>query len=345
MSIGSIISGARDDLRARTLRTLLGGFSVPYRLAIQYRNRRYDSGAAEVLDCGVPVISVGNLTTGGTGKTPLVCYLAKRLRQQGKQVAMISRGYGSSGDEPNDEARELAARLPDVPHVQNPDRVAAAAAAVDRHGAEIILMDDGFQHRRLHRDLDIVVIDASCPFGFGHLLPRGLLREPISGLRRAGLVVLTRCGGVGEAELVRIEDTIRQHHPTVPILRSDHQPRGLLTAGGESQTITPQPVAALSAIGNPAAFEASLSRCGLTVRAAKRLPDHDRYSARRIEEIEHWIRTLRDPISAVICTHKDLVKLQRAELGGKPLKALLIELQLQAEPDSLDALLADAVRA
>ena len=153
MAYKSILSGERTDLTAAVMRGGLAGLSVPYGAAVARRNRRYDRGHAEVHDCGVPVISVGNLTTGGTGKTPIVCYLANWFRKRGKRVAIVSRGYGRGDADHNDEALELYSRLPDVPHIQDPDRVAAARIAVEELESELILMDDGFQHRRLHRDL------------------------------------------------------------------------------------------------------------------------------------------------------------------------------------------------
>ena len=130
----------------------------------------------------MPVISVGNITTGGTGKTPMVAWLARWFRNQDVRVALVSRGYRAEAEGQNDEARELATLLPDVPHLQNPDRVAAARIAIDELETQLIILDDGFQHRRIHRDLEIVLIDALQPFGFGHVLPRGLLREPLRGL-------------------------------------------------------------------------------------------------------------------------------------------------------------------
>ncbi len=181
-------------------------------------------------------------------------------------MAIVSRGYGRGENESNDEALELHSRLPDVPHVQNPDRVKAARIVVEQFAAELILMDDGFQHRRLHRDLNIVVVDATCPFGFGHLLPRGLLREPIGSLRRADLVIVTRCDAVAVEEVASIEQTIRAANETIPVLRSHHRPTSLLEYPSKKISIGAENVAALSAIGNPEAFEQSFVRCGSFAR-------------------------------------------------------------------------------
>jgi len=332
----AIMDGTRKDLLAVVLRGALAGLSVPYRIGIAHRNRRYDQGSSEIHSCGVPVISVGNLTTGGTGKTPIVCYLAKWYRDRGTKVAIVSRGYGRGESESNDEALELHARLPEVPHVQNPDRVKAARTAVEQFAAELILMDDGFQHRRLHRDLNVVVVDATCPFGFGRLLPRGLLREPIGSLCRADLVIVTRCDAVAAEEIATIEQMIRDIDETIPVLRSNHRPTSLLEYPSKKIAIGVENVAALSAIGNPEAFEQSLVQCGLNVVESKRLPDHDGYSTKTVSELNDWIESLGDRIERVVCTHKDLVKLATTRLGGKPLAALLIELTLIGDSTALD---------
>lgn len=332
----SIMNGQRRDALAVLMRGGLAGLSIPYRLVIANRNRRYDRGSVEVHRCGVPVISVGNLTTGGTGKTPIVCYLAKWYRDRGVRVAIVSRGYGSKGGDSNDEALELYAKLPDVPHVQDPDRVKAARIAVEELEAELILMDDGFQHRRLHRDLNIVVIDATCPFGFGRLLPRGLLREPIASLSRADLVIVTRCDAVEVGKIDKIVRTINSYISSIPILHSNHRPTSLLEHPSDTLPIAPQRIAAISAIGNPAAFEQSLQACGLDVVESKRFPDHDEYSPERVAELHQWIESLGNRIDRVVCTHKDLVKLQTNRLGGKPLAALLIELSFVGDTTPLD---------
>ena len=292
----------------------------------------------EIHCCGVPVISVGNLTTGGTGKTPIVCFLAKWFRGKGLRVAIVSRGYGRGDQDSNDEAMELDARLPDVPHVQDPDRVEAARVAVEELEAQVILMDDGFQHRRLHRDLNVVVIDATCPFGYGFVLPRGLLREPIAGLQRADLVVITRCHAVAESEINHIERTIEATHAGIPVVRSHHQPTQLLEypeTGIPIETINHEVVGVLSAIGNPDAFEQTVRECGSEVVDASRLPDHDCYSPETVGRLQQWARNLDPSVNWVVCTHKDLVKLQTDRLGGKRLAALQIELAIASGSDSL----------
>ena len=339
----SIMSGERTDVPAIVMRGGLAGLSVPYRVAMAHRNRRYDRGSATVHDCGVPVISVGNLTTGGTGKTPIVCYLANWFRSRGTRVSIVSRGYGRGDADSNDEALELHARLPDVPHVQDPDRVEAARIAVEELETELILMDDGFQHRRLHRDLNIVVVDATCPFGFGHLLPRGLLREPISSLTRADLVIVTRCDAVEQNDIASIEQAIRAVKEDIPILHSNHRPTSLIEYPHQQIPLTQESVVAVSAIGNPDAFEHSLRQCGIEVVDSIRRPDHDPYSPDTVRAIEKQIATVGEHVDRIVCTHKDLVKLQTTRLAGKPLAALLIELTILGDTCAFDQLLSNLV--
>ena len=338
----SIMSGKRGDPIAMAMRAVLRMASVPYAIAVRQRNRNYDRQVADIQQCEVPVISVGNLTTGGTGKTPIVCLLAKRFREQGLRVAIVSRGYGRGDADANDEAMELHARLPDVPHIQNPDRVAAARIAIEELEAQIVLMDDGFQHRRLHRDLDLVVIDATCPFGFGYQLPRGLLRESIHGLSRADAVLITRCQAVDPTTIETIRKTISTYNAAIPILASNHTPIGLLEYPETNlplRNIDQQKVAVLSAIGNPDAFEHTVRQCGATVQTARHLPDHDPYDPETVASLRDWARQLGDEITYIVCTHKDLVKLQTDRLGGRRLVALQIDLTLQSDVHEFDEML------
>ncbi|MGV3485689.1 MAG: tetraacyldisaccharide 4'-kinase [Planctomycetaceae bacterium] len=340
MQYTNLLSGKRRDPLAYCLRGLLRLAEVPYRIVVSRRNRRFDRGHLQPIRCGVPVISIGNLTTGGTGKTPLVCFLARHLRKRQIRVAIISRGYGARAGEGNDEAMELATRLPDVPHVQDADRVEAARIAIEELESEVLLMDDGFQHRRLHRDFDLVVIDATNPFGYGHLLPRGLLREPISSLSRANAVVLSRADLMNDRERQSIRATVARHAPSAIWAEAIHAPTSLLSWPDNEQPIhciAGKKVVLVSAIGNPQAFAATVQRCGAEVIDSRSLPDHDPYSPQTVRELTTWLQRLDDRSIEVICTHKDLVKLQTDRLGGLNLRALLIELQLTAgEHELLD---------
>lgn len=334
------MSGRRRGVFAGLLRGGLWIASWPYRWGVGHRNRGFDRGRREIHSCGVPVISVGNLTTGGTGKTPIVAFLARKLRAADVRVSIVSRGYGRGEADENDEAAELHQRLPDVPHVQDPDRVAAAQIAVDELETQLILMDDGFQHRRLHRDLDIVLVDLTCPFGFGYLLPRGLLREPIQNLRRADVVILTRCDQVTPAQIDQVIARMRSMHPELLILRSTHQPSGLLQFPDSIRPVSQldqKRVALVSGIGNPDAFRRTVEDVGGIVVAEKQLPDHSRYDRDVVEQIKQWASGLAD-IDYLVCTQKDLVKLQTDSIGGKALLAVTIEASVE-QSEALDEML------
>ena len=169
-----IIAGREKGIMAALVRLGLSCMTPLYRMAVGHRNRRFDRAIAQnntevVKQASIPVISVGNLTTGGTGKTPLVIWIARKLRQDQRRVVLISRGYRADGDpsQRNDEAIEMEDRLADVPHLQDPDRFRMSQIAVEELESQIIVLDDGFQHRQLHRDLDIVLVDATNPLGYG----------------------------------------------------------------------------------------------------------------------------------------------------------------------------------
>jgi tetraacyldisaccharide 4'-kinase len=304
---------------------------TPYASVVRLRNRRFDSGRSQILGAGVPVVSVGNLTLGGTGKTPLVAWLARWFLEQNVRVAIVSRGYGAKGGQANDEAMELAQLLPGVPHIQNPDRVTGAREVVVQHDAELILLDDGFQHRRLHRDLDIVLLDALEPFGFEHVFPRGTLREPISGLERAAVVALSRSNLLDEAARSILRERVAKISPHAVWCELAARPCNLLSADGrraEFATLTGQPVVACCAIGNPAGFAHTLSECGLTPLELREFADHHCYTDADRTELATWAKA--KGAAAILCTHKDLVKLQRTDLGGCPLWAVTIGMEITA---------------
>lgn len=216
---------------AAPLRGALRIAESAYALGVRLRNRRYDrKGPLAVLP--IPVISVGNITVGGTGKTPFVIELVRQLQDMGYNPAVASRGYRASGDDSNDEERVIRARCPGVVCVCDPDRIRAAEIAHSRFGADVVVLDDGFQHRRLGRTLDIALIDATCPFGYGHLLPRGLLREPVRNLARAQILVITRHDQVAPAELSRIAKRLRGIAGDAVHLRCGHAVTGISRLDG-----------------------------------------------------------------------------------------------------------------
>ncbi len=337
-----LVSGRRRGLAATLLRASLRAAETPYTFVVRLRNRRYDRGRAEIHRAAVPVISVGNLTLGGTGKTPLVEWVARWLREHDVRVTLISRGYGAEDGVYNDEARELEQKLPDVPHIQDPDRVRAAQVAVEELQCQAILLDDGFQHRRLARDLDIVLIDALEPFGFGHVFPRGTLREPWSGLARAQLVALSRADLVDADTRTLIRRRVAEVAPHAGWAELEHRPRSLLASDGHQtplDALAGQRVAAFCGIGNPAGFRHTLESCGYQVAAFREFPDHHDYSRADVESLHSWARSQSD-LHAVLCTHKDLVKLSLARLGPQPLRAVTIGIEFLSGQAELETRLA-----
>src|SRR5262249_29585071 len=222
----------RGDLRGPwpgVLRGLLRAASLPYGCGVWLRNALYDRGWKHVRRAAVPVVSVGNLTLGGTRKTPCVEDRAPVFREQDVRVAILSRGYGAA-EGANDEALVLEENLPDVPHLQGADRAELATVAVEELDSELLLLDDGFQHRRLGRDLDVVLVDATDPWGQGCLFPRGLLREPRRSLRRAGAVVVTRRDQVDEAVRGRLREEVVRLAPSAVVAEAVHGPVELVNS-------------------------------------------------------------------------------------------------------------------
>jgi tetraacyldisaccharide 4'-kinase len=320
------------------MRFLLRLAEAPYTLAVNWRNRRFDLGAAKVYHPDVPVVSVGNITTGGTGKTPMVEWLARWFRQRGIRVALISRGYGAERGSRNDEALELEQRLPDVPHLQNPDRVEAARIAVQELECQLIILDDAFQHRRIARDLDLVLVDAITPFGYGHVLPRGMLREPLKGLGRADVVGLSRSDCASQERVEWIRQQVRRYAPDADWIELAHVPTRLHGANEQTapvDSLDAQPVAAFCGIGNPDGFRHTLAQCGFTVAGLRDYPDHHAYSRGDVESLDQWVRSLPDA-KAVICSHKDLVKIGLPRLGARPLWAVVIRLDVRRGLEPLE---------
>ena len=317
-----------------------------YAAAASARAALYDRKLLPVARLPVAVLSVGNLSVGGTGKTPMVALLVRLLRARGRRPGILSRGYGAPAGEANDEARALDALLPGVPHVQDPDRVRGGRALVERHGADTLVLDDGFQHRRLHRDLDLVLVDATRPWGLpaaregaepvAACLPRGFLREPPRALRRADAVVMTRCDQVPAAALERLRAQLRELAPGAALLEAEHRARGL--AGMQNQPamgldcLQGREVTLVSGIGNPEAFERTALGLGARVREHRRFSDHHDYSAGDLAGLEG--RTL-------LTTSKDAVKLRGLAPGALVLE---VECVLRSGAPVLEALLDSLVQ-
>jgi len=340
-----LADGSMRGPGAATLRAALGALAIPYGLATRARNLLYDRGLLRRRTAPIPVISVGNLTLGGTGKTPLVAWVARLLVAKGRRPAVVSRGYAARPGEVSDEAAELAILVPGVAHVADRDRGRGVVAAADR-GADVAILDDGFQHRRLRRSLDIVAIDASDPFGCGHLVPRGLLRESPAGLARAQAVVLTRAGGLSQARRGEIHDrvtSVRRGRPPAIWLETDHRPVAIRSAGGRIEplaTIAGCRAAAVCGIGNPTAFRQTLAACGLDVAGFRAYADHHDYSPSDLDAIAAWAKEL--GAVRIVTTLKDLVKIRNDSLGSVPMVALEVALRVTAGEAELAALITTA---
>jgi tetraacyldisaccharide 4'-kinase len=304
---------------------------------MRWRNRLYDRGWKRSFTAAVPVVSVGNLTLGGTGKTPCVEYVARFFRNQDRRIAILSRGYGGEAGR-NDEALVLEENLPGVPHLQGADRIALARTAAEELESEVLILDDGFQHRRLARDLDIVLVDATDPWGQGFLFPRGVLRESPSGLKRAGMVLLTHCDQAEEKERDQLRQVIGQLAPGVPLAETRHRPVEMINSeriSRPAEHLANRQVAAFCGIGNPEAFRKTLTGLGASVVAFKTYSDHHLYSQRDVEDLRNWARG-QETASLVMTTQKDLVKLHLTRLEDKELWALRIGLQVETGQEVLN---------
>ncbi len=340
-----LVSGRRRGVGPSVLRGFLRAGEYFYAWAVRWRNRRYDRGLTPVFKADVPVVSVGNLTLGGTGKTPLVRWIAQWFADHGVRVAVVSRGYGAQKGRANDEALELQKSLPLVPHLQNPDRVAAVREAMTSLSIQAVVLDDAFQHRRMCRDLDIVLLDALEPFGFDHVFPRGTLREPIEGLQRAHTVILSRADCLDPADRKLVWQQVRHHAPEAVCAEVTHAPCRLFSAQGTNAPLDKlqgQSVAAFCGIGNPAGFRHTLEGCGCRVLGFRTFPDHYAYTSSDIEDLTAWAARL--GASCMLCTGKDLVKMPVEQLGERKLWAVGIELEFLSGREALEAQLHQLLR-
>jgi len=338
----NLISGYASGPRALFLRLLFTLLSWPYSLVVRLRNGLYAAGLFRARKVNAVVISVGNLTAGGTGKTPLVVWLCRAMRQRRRRCAILTRGYKTRKGELSDEPAVLVARCPDAKVVVNPDRVAGAKQAIDAHGAEVLILDDGFQHRRLARDIDIVTIDATSPFGYGRLLPAGLLREPVAGLRRADVVVLTRCDQVSEERLAQIERQVRQANPDVIIATSIHAPVSAAVQGGTEiglEELRGKRVYAFCGLGNPEAFFDTVRHIGGVLVECRSFDDHHAYTGACLREIRQ--QAGQHKADYIVTTQKDWTKIAplAPQEDEPPMAYLAVEMEFVAGAEQLTGLM------
>jgi len=308
-----IISGKRQGAWWEVVRALLWCVSLFYLAGGELRKLLYRYDVLKSTKLPVAVISIGNLTTGGTGKTPLVEHLARLLGERGHKVVIVSRGYKPSASradvEVNDEYLVLEENLPGVPHIVDSNRVRACLKAYRAYGADVVVLDDGFQHLAARRDLDIVVVDATNPFGYGFLLPRGLLREPESALGRSDAVVVTRINLVSAEQRRELLLRIEALNPGGRLYTTALRPSALSDASvkAELDTVEGQPVVAFCGIGNPEAFRLTVVGIGAALEAFVQFDDHHQYAPRDIKRIISIGRSRN--CTFALTTQKDFVKL------------------------------------
>ncbi len=333
------MSGESRGIGASTIRLATGVAEPFYASALRLRNFLYEKGLNKSRRLSRPVISVGNITTGGTGKTPAVEFLARRLRDAGRNVCVLSRGYKSTG-QLGDEQRMLDQSLnPNGPNrvrlIANPNRVAAAEQVLrDDPAIDIFLLDDGFQHRAVRRDLDLVLINARDPFGYGHVLPRGMLREPLSGLRRADAFIVTHVNQVSPEAVSNIEATLHRHQSNAKIYRCAHVHIGLSSHSASVATRAALPISELGqrrfflfcGIGDPQALDAQMSAHGGNYAGHHFFSDHHEFTASDIDQVRSAALAARAQM--LVTTAKDWVKIPVSSLdSGMPIWRLDLALE------------------
>ncbi len=357
-----VIFERRRDFGARLTRTALFGISKIYEAAVQFRLFLWKNRIFRDHTLGCQVVSIGNLTVGGTGKTPVVEVFARALQQAGRRVAILSRGYKSTprplwqriltkitfqddqippkivsdghsllldSAQAGDEPYMLASNLKDVVVLVDKNRVKAGRYAISKFGCDTLLLDDGFQYLALKSRLDICLVDRHNPFGNHYLLPRGTLREPIANLKRAHYIFITKCNDRGARKLRRY---IRDYNARAEIIECTHQPLYLQDVfSGERQELSylrGRNVAAISGIAMPESFENGLRDLGANVIYAKRYADHHRYTQQEILNMIN--RSLKRGATAILTTEKDAVRFPKIDRRDIPLYYLRVEIRIIA---------------
>ncbi len=365
----TVIEERRHGWKERALRAFLRGLSFVFAGVVQLRLWLYQHRILRPHTLGCQVISIGNLTVGGTGKTPIVEVFARTLQKSGRKVAILSRGYRKKEDPllrrlykkltfqyeaspprvvsdgqrllldsslSGDEPFMLASNLPEVAVIVDADRVKAGQYAIQKLGCDTLILDDGFQYLKMKHRLDIALVDRTNPFGNRRLLPRGILREPIRNINRASFIFITKSNGDGAEEIKR---TLRQYNPHAEISECRHSAKHLQNVyTGERQPLSflkDLTVAAVSGIASPKGFEEELIRLGAKVTYHKRFADHHRYKGQEI--IEAINKGLQREARVLITTEKDAVRFPLLERRDLPVYFLRVEIEMLSGADEFHA--------
>ncbi len=290
---------------------LLTACSWLYAGAVKNVLRCYERGLLKKERLSKPVISVGNVTWGGVGKTPLVCWIAEYLKGRDLKPAILTRGYMAESGCISDESQMLKQVLGDVPVGVGSNRIKSAGRILKEYPADAFILDDGFQHWRLLRDLDVVVIDSTNPFGNGHLIPRGILREPLKALLRAGCFVLTKTD-LGQGNIETIKTRLYKINPQVPVVETIHQAVNLVSVSHPGETrdlqfLKGRKIGAFAAIGDPGSFEKTLDSLGAAVTFFSPFRDHHQYSENDLRAVMQLAR--KNSVATLVTTQKDEAQL------------------------------------
>ena len=332
---------------------VLKAFSYLFGGIVAIRYFLYRTGVLRRYPLGIQVISIGNVTAGGTGKTPVTEIFARTLAAEGRKVAILSRGYrrkeapwwqriftqvvepplvvsdgkhvlldsATGGDEPY----MLASNLPGVAVIVDRNRVKAGRYAVKRLGCNTLILDDGFQYQRLKHSIEVVLVDSTNPFGNGNMLPRGILREPVRNIRRADIIFLTKCRG----DVSAVKDEIRRYNTTAEIVECNHTPKVLKDVWSREEYpldwLAGKTVCTLSGIASPKGFENSLRHLGAKVVWCERYADHHRYDSSEV--LYALNRTADMGADALVTTEKDAVRFPRLETA--PVKCLYLRIAIE----------------
>ena len=332
--IYSIISDRRKGFAVPAVKAALLVLSLFFLIAVKIRGYLYKLGILRCFHLSSKVISVGNITLGGVGKTPIVRMIAEYIQGQDKKPAVLLRGYMKDKEEgiiPSDEAMLLESSLRDVPVAVGKDRVKGAKKILDNSRPYVFWLDDGFQHWRIYRDLDIVAIDATNPFGNGYLLPRGILREPFGSLARADVFIITKCD-FGRKNIAKIRTVLTEKSPNAAIVETVHSPEYFLSLyeneNIELSFIKGKTVCLFCGIGDPVSFNKTVITLGAQVEKHFFFSDHHWYAEKDIEKIVSCC--LENNIFYVVTTKKDAVKLEPFKrVVGDKIRVLVLEIKIK----------------